>query len=88
MKKNIKQQTIYFDIIVNGNPMSVIASPYLAVDKQRFRVSYNGGPVHIFGYNENIGEVVLMDSATSAITPDVKNAIAHELTMKAQRMAA
>lgn len=87
MKKN-RQKTLEFDVIVNGSPVNVIATPYIAVDKQRFRVSYNGGPVHIFGVDDNTHQVMYMDGAASAIAPEIKNAIADELQQHALQLAA
>jgi hypothetical protein len=87
MKKN-KQKTFEFDITVNGNLVNVIATPYVAVDKQRFRVSYNGGPVHIFGVDDISHEVMYMDGAATAIAPEIKNAIEDELQQYALQLAA
>jgi hypothetical protein len=87
MKKN-KQKTFEFDITVNGSPMNVIATPYIAVDKQRFRVSYNGGPVHVFGVDDISHEVTYMDGAATAIAPEIRNAIEEELQQYALQLAA
>jgi hypothetical protein len=87
MKKN-RQKTFEFDIAVNGSMVDVIVTPYLAVDKQRFRVSYNGGPVHIFGVDDVSHQVVYMDGAAAAIAPEIKNAIAEELQQHALQLAA
>lgn len=87
MKKN-KQKTFEFDLAVNGTSVNVIVTPYIAVDKQRFRVSYNGGPVHIFGVDDSSDEVIYMDGAATAIAPEIKNAIANELQQYALQLAA
>ncbi|MDH7463495.1 hypothetical protein QEG73_19500 [Chitinophagaceae bacterium 26-R-25] len=87
MKKN-RQKTFEFDITVNGSPVTVIATPYIAVDKQRFRVSYNGGPVHVFGVDDSTHQVMYMDGAATAIAPEIKNTIADELQQYALQLAA
>lgn len=87
MKKN-RQKTFEFEISVNGSPVNLIATPYIAVDKQRFRVSYNGGPVHIFGVDDATRQVMYMDGAATAIAPEIKNAVADELQQYALQLAA
>lgn len=87
MKQN-KQRTFDFNILVNGSPVNVTATPYLAVDKQRFRVSYNGSPVHVFGVDEDTRQVLYMDGAASAIAPEIKTAIAQELQQYVLQLAA
>ncbi|MDI3318763.1 hypothetical protein [Pinibacter soli] len=88
MKKN-RQKTFQFDIAtVNENPVHVVVTPYIAVDKQRFRVSYNGGPVHIFGVDDVSHEVMYMDGAASSIAPEIKSAIEEELQEYVLQLAA
>lgn len=83
MKRQQKIPALNFELIVDGKPVEVIAKPYMAANEQpRFRVSYNGGPVHIFGYDENMDRVVVMDSASAIIKPSLEQAIGEALTHK------
>ncbi len=83
MKKQTKFPAINFEINVDGTPVEVTAKPYLAAnDQQRFRVSYNGSPVHIFGLDESSHEVKVLDSATAYIPHNIEAAISNTLLHK------
>ncbi len=88
MKKRVKQKTLQFDVTVNGETISVVATPYIAVDKQRFRVSCNEGPVYVFGVDENTEDVKLLESPDFTMSPELLNAVSQELTMQLSKMAA
>jgi hypothetical protein len=81
MKKKTKFPAISFDITVDGAPIEIVAKPYLAAnDKKRFRVSYNGSPIHIFGLNESAQKVELLDGAASDTIPvNIERAIESSL---------
>lgn len=83
MKKRIKFQEISFELNVDGTPIEVMAKPYLAAnEKKRFRVSYNGSPIHIFGLDEQAHKVRVIDSAAQEIPPQIERAIANTLLHK------
>jgi len=83
MKKRIKFPTINFVIKVDGAPVDVVAIPYVAAnEKKRFRVSYNGSAIHIFGLNENAHKVELLDSASGSISINIERAIGDTLLHK------
>ncbi len=83
MKKKAKFSAINFEVTVDGAPVEVMAKPYMAAnDKQRFRVSYNGSPIHIFGFDENAHKVVVLDSASETIPINIERAIANTLLHK------
>ena len=76
MNKKNRQPAIEMDIVVDGNPLQVVAKPYLAAnDQPRFRVSYNGSPVHIFGEDESLHQLVALDSASEIIPATIERAI-------------
>ena len=80
MKRKIRIPAINFDLNINGNPLHVIAQPYLAADnKKRFRVSYNGSPIHIFGVDAAARKIKVLDSASEEIPPQIEYAIASTL---------
>lgn len=83
MKKRNRQPAIEMDIVVDGNPLLVIAKPYLAAnDQPRFRVSYNGSPVHIFGEDESLHQLVALDSGSEEMPAVIERAIGSALQRK------
>jgi hypothetical protein len=83
MKKRIRFDEISFELNVDGAPVEVMAKPYLAANEQkRFRVSYNGSPIHIFGLDEEAHKVRVLDSAAQEIPPQIEKAIANTLLNK------
>ncbi|KIC90840.1 hypothetical protein [Flavihumibacter sp. ZG627] len=77
-----KQRTeaLNFELVVDGTPIEIVAKPYIAANEQpRFRVSYDGSPVHIFGYEPEMGKVIVMDSASEEIHPKIEDAIGRML---------
>ena len=80
MKRQQRMEPLNFELILDGKTIDVTANPYMAANEQpRFRVSYDGGPVHVFGYNEEQDRVTVMDSASSIIHPKVEDAISEVL---------
>jgi len=76
MRKKNRQPAIEMDIVVDGNPLQVVAKPYLAAnDQPRFRVSYNGSPVHIFGEDNSLHQLVALDSGSEEIPATIERAI-------------
>lgn len=83
MRKTKRQPAIEMDIVVDGNPLQVIAKPYTAAnDQPRFRVSYNGSPVHIFGEDMQLHKLVALDSASETIPASIEQAIGYALQRK------
>ena len=83
MKRKIKLPVINFDITVDGAPVNVVAVPYItANEKKRFRVSYNGSPIHILELNESVRKIEVVDSASETIPVNLERAIGHGLLHK------
>ncbi|HEY4150064.1 MAG TPA: hypothetical protein VGM41_14090 [Chitinophagaceae bacterium] len=83
MRKTKRQPAIELDIVVDGTPVQVIAKPYTAAnDQPRFRVSYNGSPVHIFGEDSKLHKLVAIDSASETIPAPIEQAIGFALQRK------
>ena len=79
-KKKNSQPAIEMDIVVDGNPLQIVAKPYVAAnDQPRFRVSYNGSPVHIFGEDNELHQLVALDSGSETIPAPIERAIGFEL---------
>jgi len=80
MAKKNRQPAIEMDIVVEGTPLQVIAKPYTAAnDQPRFRVSYNGSPVHIFGEDRTQHKLVAIDSGSEPIPAIIEQAIGFAL---------
>lgn len=80
MKRIEREPTLEFTIEVNGSVVNVKAKPYMANDKRRFRVSYNGSPVHVFGWDTATNSVKAIDSAAADHIPtSIEYAIGEEL---------
>ena len=77
-KKNMTA-TAHFDIIVNGSDLHVQATSFIHNEETKFRVSYNGSPVHIFSYNPSVGSLQLVRDRKTVMTPAVEQAIIQTL---------
>lgn len=78
----MKTITKVFEVNVNGNPVKVKATPFEVNDMQRYRVSYNGSPVHIFGWDVRHQKLMVIDSASNSIPLPIESAIAEALLQK------
>jgi hypothetical protein len=80
-KKRNRAKTFHFDILINGEKLPVKATPYhVNEDEPRFRVSYNGSPVIIFAWNNEMNKMVKSDSVH--MPSMVESEIAHELRVR------
>ena len=68
-----------FQLLLNGVPYVVNASPFEFNTETRFKVSYNGGEEYIFTYNAAVGRYVPIGDETSTIPDDLEVAIAERL---------
>lgn len=83
MKKRARIPAINFEVVVDGRPMEVVATPFITADeKKRFRVSYDGSPVHIFELNEAARRIEVVDSASETIPLHVEREIGNTLLRK------
>jgi len=70
---------ISFDLPVNGRSYIASATPFTTANGEVFyRVSYNNGPVHVFGWDEGLNRYAETDS-TAVIPPVVEMAIAEKI---------
>lgn len=80
-------ETIHFDIPINGRNYSVAATPFqLPSGERQFRVSYNQGVVHVFGWDDGLDRFAEMESALEPIPPVVEMAIADKLNECASQL--
>jgi len=80
MKRKERFEAINFNINVDGQPMEVIAKPYInGSEEKRFRVSVDGSPVHIFGVDEQQQKVEVIDTPSEPIPINIQRAIGEKL---------
>lgn len=85
--KNRKAKTITqsFDIVLEGQPVNVTATFYETHNTEaRYRVSINGSPVYIFGWDHNKNRLAALDSSSAVkqMPSIVEAAIGQELYNK------
>jgi hypothetical protein len=87
--KNKKQRiaTISFELPINGRSYLVQATPYKVPAGDIFyRINYNNGPVHVFGWDEGLDRFAETDSLADIIPPVIEIAIAGKLNQYASEM--
>jgi hypothetical protein len=86
----MRAQTKIFDVIADGNPYSIKATPYTWNESIRYRLSVNDSPVYIFAWDEDLGRLAAMEGPKgSVVLPEiVEEAIANELTTARRRQIA
>ena len=63
----MKTRTEIFEVAIDGRPLKVKATPFkLHTEEQRFRVSINGSPVHIFAWDDQANRLAIIDKARLA----------------------
>jgi hypothetical protein len=70
---------IKFSIVVDGNPLTVSAEPYLQNDEQRFNVTFNQSDLHIFAWDASVRKLVAIDTGSENIPYNLEEAISSEL---------
>lgn len=68
-----------FQLLLNGVPYVVKASPFEFNTETRFNVSFNGSEDFVFTYNAAVGRYVAIGDETSTIPDDLEVAIADKL---------
>jgi len=63
----MKTRTEIFEMAIDGRPVKVAATPYrMHTEELRYRVSINGSPVHIFGWDDQRSGLRIIDKAKMA----------------------
>lgn len=63
----MKTRTEIFELAIDGRPVQVKATPFkIHTEEQRYRVSINGSPVLIFGWNDDLNRLAIIDKAKMA----------------------
>jgi hypothetical protein len=78
----MKTRTEIFELAIDGRPVKVAATPFkMHTDELRYRVSINGGPVHIFAWDDQLNRLTVIDKARVAerIPNNVEEVIGRQL---------
>jgi hypothetical protein len=67
-----------FELLVDGVPYSVIATPFEFNTETRYRVVYNGNE-HIFTWDSSLGRLTSIDDDAAEIPSSLESAIAGRL---------
>ncbi len=69
-----------FELAINNRVYEVNATPFIvASGDMMYRVSYNNGPVHVFGWDEGLERYAETDTMADVIPPVVEMEIAGKL---------
>jgi hypothetical protein len=68
-----------FEIVVEGVPYQVKATPFEFNTETRYKVKYNGGEEHIFTWDSSVGRLVPIDDDAAIMPDDLERAIAQRL---------
>jgi len=68
-----------FELIVDGVPYEVKATPYEFNTETRYRVSFNGSPVYIFVWDGSLHKLTAIGNGTESIPDSLEEAIAQRL---------
>src|SRR5687768_4813681 len=68
-EKAMKTKTILFELLVDGVPYEVRATPFQFNDDTRYRVSFNGGQIFVFVYDPELKRFAAIGEGTESI-PD------------------
>jgi hypothetical protein len=82
-----KMHSISFDVPVNGRSYAVNATAFRIPSGETFyRVSYNNGPIHVFGWDGGLDRFAEMDKAADIIPPIIEMAIADSLEQNVSQL--
>ena len=68
-----------FELVVDGVPYVVKASPYNFNGEKRFTVSFNGSPEYIFVYDPTLGRLASIGDDSVDIPDNLESAISNRL---------
>ena len=68
-----------FQLLLNGVPYFVKATPFEYNTETRYKVRYNEGEEHIFTWDSSLGRLTAIDDDAGIIPDELENAIAGKL---------
>lgn len=75
----MKPQTQTFELLVDGTPYEVKATPFEFNTETRFRVSFNGSPIYIFVWDSELKRLTAIGDGTDTIPDSLEEAISEHL---------
>jgi hypothetical protein len=75
----ILMQSQTFELMVDGMPVIVKATPYEFNTETRFLVSYNGSDEYVFTWDSSLGRLTAIGEGSGDIPDVVEEAIAEKL---------
>jgi hypothetical protein len=75
----MKTKTFLFELLVDGVPYEVRTTPFQFNDDIRYRVSYNGGPIFIFVWDQQIKQHTAIGDGSGSIPDNLELAISKKL---------
>jgi hypothetical protein len=72
-----------FEVLLDGVPYSVTASPFMFNTETRYKVQYNGNE-HIFTWDSSLGRLTSIDDDAGIIPDNLELAIAERLQYSAK----
>lgn len=68
-----------FELVVDGVPYMIKATPFDYNTERRYLVKYNGGDEHVFTWDSSLGRMTAIDDDAGIIPDDLEVAIAERL---------
>jgi hypothetical protein len=75
----MKTKTFLFELLVDGVPYEVRATPFQFNDDIRYRVSYNGGQIYVFVYDQELKRLAAIGEGAEVIPDSLESAISQKL---------
>jgi hypothetical protein len=72
-------QSQTFELMVDGIPVMVKATPYEFNTETRFLVSYNGSEEYVFTWDSSLGRLIAIGDGSADIPDTIEEAIADRL---------
>jgi hypothetical protein len=72
-------EKIHIEIVTDGVPYEVTATPYTYNNMTRFYVSYNGSEQYVFAWDETLGRLASIGDESIDIPDNLEIAIAEKL---------
>lgn len=75
----MKTKTFLFELLVDGVPYEVRATPFQYNDDIRYRVSFNGGQIYVFVYDQELKRFAAIGDGAETIPDSLETAISRKL---------
>jgi hypothetical protein len=75
----MKTKTFLFELLVDGVPYEVRATPFQFNDDIRYRVSYNGGQIYVFVWDQELKRLSAIGEGAETIPDSLESAISQKL---------